>query len=72
MLFDDIPESAVFLDVDGIPVARVEGGLVAFDLRDGSSYPYPDASKAGMEGDVLSRTEFSEWLRTGRNKFDVG
>ena len=68
----EVPAGSRYLDVDSIPVVLLPSGrCVAFDTRDGSSYPYPNESKAGMEGDDLSADEFAEWLRTGVNRFDV-
>jgi hypothetical protein len=72
MKLSEVAEGSRFLDVDGIPVVLLPTGrCVAFDKRDGSSYPYPNEQKAGMEGDALSRAEFAEWLSTGFNRFDT-
>jgi hypothetical protein len=75
MKFADLPSEATFLDVDGIAVVRLpDRSLVAFETGKGldiESRGYPNASKAGWEGDLLSRDEFSLWLVTGYNRFDV-
>lgn len=73
MQFAEIPPESDFLDVDGIPVVRLPGGeCIAFEKSPGAEgYPYPNSSKAGLEGDALSHAEFAEWLATGYNRFDV-
>ena len=73
MKLADVPEGAQFLDVDGIPVARLpDGCCLGFEKRtDSESHPFPNESKAGEEGDALTREEFASWLETGFNKFDV-
>lgn len=74
MKFTDVPAEATFLDVDGIPVARLpDGNCIAFEKRapGADSRPYPNDRKAGIEGDSLSRAEFDDWLTSGVNRFDV-
>ena len=73
MKLADVPEGAQFLDVDGIPVARLRGGLcIAFEKHGSEeSRPFVDGSKAGHDGDALTRDEFTSWLKTGFNRFDV-
>lgn len=70
MKLSDVPAGASFLDVDSIPVVKLPSGeCVAFESVD-ESRPYPNARKAGLEGDSLSADEFRAWLLTGRNRFD--
>lgn len=73
MKLADVPAESDFLDVDGIPVVRLpDGSCVAFEpLRETEASPFPNASKAGLEGDMLSRGEFVKWLATGYNRFDL-
>ena len=74
MKLTDVPEGADFLDVDGIPVARLpDGSCIAFEKSDAAadSRPYTNAAKAGAEGDKLTRAEFQDWLSSGVNRFDV-
>ena len=73
MKLTDVPTGADFLDVDGIPVARLpDGTCIAFEKSaDAESRPYPNASKAGHDGDALTRAEFQDWLFSGGNRFDV-
>ena len=72
MKFSDVPASARFLGVDGIPVVVLpDASCLAFEELTGASRPYPNATKAGMEGDQLSRESFAEWIRTGVSRFAV-
>lgn len=72
MNLSDIPAESRYLDVDSIPVVLLRTGrCVAFSVFTCESRPYPNEQKAGMEGDDLSPAEFSEWLRTGLNRFDT-
>ena len=71
MKLSEVPGTARFLDVDGIPVVVLpDASCVAFAVGAPESRPYPNATKAGTDGDLLSRDEFESWLRTGRNRFD--
>jgi hypothetical protein len=73
MKLSDVPASASFFDVDGVPVVKIGAGqFIAFQTGkpEGQSRDYPNAQKAGTEGDALTRDEFRSWLITGRNKFD--
>ena len=72
MKFSDVPEASRFLDVDSIPVVMLPSGrCIAFEeLGPDESREYPNESKAGLEGDSLSRDEFAAWLETGFNRFD--
>jgi hypothetical protein len=71
--FAELPPESDFLDVDGIPVARLpDGSCIAFEKRGSEeSRPFVDGSKAGHDGDALTREEFASWLKTGFNRFDV-
>ena len=73
MKLSDVPASARFLDVDGIPVVVLpDASCLAFSKGSDESRPYPNSSQPGSDmGDRLSREEFSAWLRTGFNRFDV-
>jgi hypothetical protein len=68
-----VPEGAKFLDVDSIPVVMLPGGrCVAFaKLGPPESRPYTNQSKAGSDGDPLTREEFADWLVIGFNRFDA-
>lgn len=72
MKLADVPEGSRFLDVDSIPVVMLpDRTCVAFEKRGSAeSRPYPNAAKAGVEGDDLPREEFTAWLETGSNRFD--
>lgn len=71
MNFAQLPSGSLFYDVDSIPVAKLPSGeCVAFNAVD-NSRRYPRVDKVDTEGDLLSREEFEDWLKTGRNKFDV-
>ena len=72
MKLSEVPEGSRFLDVDSIPVVMLPGGrCIAFKTcGSDESRPYPNESKAGMEGDNLTREEFAAWLETGFNRFD--
>ena len=71
MKLSEVPASARFLDVDGIPVVVLpDASCLAFSKGTFESRPYPNATKAGTDGDRLSRDEFESWLKTGRNRFD--
>ena len=71
----DVPHDATFLDLDGIPVVKVVKVVpeqyVAFTAGkpDVEPRPYPNALKAGLEGDRLPRDKFVDWLVTGRDQF---
>jgi hypothetical protein len=75
MKFKDLPAGTKFLDVDGIAVADLPSGeLVAFSDGKGldvESRAYPNGGKADREGSPLTRDEFAEWLKTGKNRFFV-
>ncbi|MEQ1683465.1 MAG: hypothetical protein ABL916_07425 [Burkholderiaceae bacterium] len=72
MKLSDVPASARFLDVDGIPVVVLaDASCIAFSFKSGAPRPYPNPSKAGRDGDELSREVFSEWVRTEVSPFDV-
>ena len=75
MKFVDVPAGSTYLDVDGIAVVLlVSGRCIAFNVgptADEESRPYPNEQKAGMDGDLLSRDEFADWLATGFNRFGV-
>jgi hypothetical protein len=69
MKLHEVPVGAKYLDVDSIPVVVLPGGEhIAFHARgiDSESRPYPNKSKAGEEGDVISREKFERWLTTGQ------
>jgi hypothetical protein len=72
MKLADVPDGARFLDVDSIPVVMLpDGSCVAFEKAGSAeSRPYTNVSKAGVEGDDLSREEFAAWLESGFNRFD--
>ena len=70
-----VPMDADFLDVDGVAVARLPSGKsIAFPSGKGAdvpSYPYPNGGKVLRDGCELTREEFIDWLKTGKNKYDV-
>lgn len=74
MKFNQLPPGSQCLDVDGIPVVRLpDKSLLSFEAGkgvDGGSLPYPNTMKAELEGDHLSMAEFSDWLVSGKNRFD--
>jgi hypothetical protein len=72
MKLAEIPASARFLDVEGVPVVMLPSSeCIAFQkLGDDESRRYPFRAKADAEGDELSREEFAEWLATGVNRYD--
>ena len=72
MKLSQVPASARFLDVDGIPVVVLpDASCIAFEELTFESRPYPNATKAGTDGDLLSRESFAEWIRTGVSRFAV-
>ena len=72
MNFSELPDGRRLLDVAGIPVAVLpEASCIAFSFKDGASRLYPNATKAGTDGDLLSRESFAEWIRTGVSRFAV-
>jgi hypothetical protein len=70
MKLADVPADATFLDVDGLAVTQLPSGECLAFKSINESRPYPNARKAGLEGDALTPDEFRSWLVTGRNRFD--
>ena len=72
MKLSQVPDGSRILDVDSTPVVMLpDRTCVAFE-KGGSaeSRPYPNASKAGVEGDDLPREEFAAKLESGVNRLD--
>ena len=72
MKLSQVPKGSRFLDVDSIPVVMLpDRTCVAFETRGApDSRPYGNESKAGRDGDDLSREEFAAWLESGVNRLD--